>query len=313
MPYRPGLYGYLTTRGTLFSNGKITNDTFLGKAQLKGGVAREADWNGRILWELRQPNHHHDARLLKNGNVLFLCAMELPADTARKIQGGRAGTEVNGKIWADYLLEVTTEEKTVWEWHTWEYLNPVEHKITAAQDTRAEWTHGNADVELADGDLLVSFRNISTIVRVERNSGRVLWKLGPPTLAGQHAPEPLSNGNILIFDNGPNRLDQAFPFSRVIEVNPSTNKIVSNYQDASTHTFHSSRISNAQRLPNGNTLINEGLFGRFFEVTPVGEVVWAYVNPYFVPASRPPQTQTNSAFRIYRYTEAEVARARKAT
>jgi hypothetical protein len=32
MPYPPGLYGYLTEKGTLFYNGKIPNDTFLGKA-----------------------------------------------------------------------------------------------------------------------------------------------------------------------------------------------------------------------------------------------------------------------------------------
>ena len=31
MPYPPG-YGYLTERGTLFYNGKIPNDTFIGKA-----------------------------------------------------------------------------------------------------------------------------------------------------------------------------------------------------------------------------------------------------------------------------------------
>jgi len=122
-----------------------------------------------------------------------------------------------------------------------------------------------------------------------------------------------THNNILIFDNGPDRLDQAFPFSRVIEVNPATNQIVWKYQEASADNFYSSRISNAQRLPNGNTLINEGLFGRFFEVTPDGEVVWEYVNPYFEPANRPPQTQANSAFRVYRYTEAEVVRARKAT
>jgi hypothetical protein len=33
-------------------------------------------------------------------------------------------------------------------------------------------------------------------------------------------------------------------------------------------------MGNAQRLPNGNTLINEASFGRFFEVTPQGETVW---------------------------------------
>ena len=73
--------------------------------------------------------------------------------------------------------------------------------------------------------------------------------------------------------------------------------------------FFSPRISNAQRLPNGNTLIK---FGRFFEVTPEGAVVWEYVNPYFGGSPRP-QEQTNQVFRAYRYTAAEIARAQAAT
>jgi hypothetical protein len=74
--------------------------------------------------------------------------------------------------------------------------------------------------------------------------------------------------------------------------------------------FFSPRISNAQRLPNGNTLINEGTFGRFFEVTSEGDVVWEYVNPYF---SGPPNAQNNLVFRVYRYTAEEIARAQAAT
>ena len=45
--------------------------------------------------------------------------------------------------------------------------------------------------------------------------------------------------------------------------------------------FHSNIISGARRLPNGNTLITEGFFGRMFQVTPEGEVVWEYINPEF--------------------------------
>ena len=312
MPYSPGVYGYLTEKGTLFYNGKIPNSTFLGKSPFQGGVALEADWNGRIVWEVRQPNHHHDGRLLKNGNVLLLCATELPGDIARRIEGGRSGTEVSGKIWADYLLEVTKDGRPVWEWRTWEHLDPAEYPITAVQDDRSEWTHGNAIMELADGNLLISFRNISTIVKIDRQSGGVVWKLGAPPLSGQHAPTPLPNGNILIFDNGPHRLDQTFPFSRVIEVKPETNEIVWKYQEPFPPNFYSPRISNAQRLPNGNTLINEGSFGRFFEVTPAGEVVWEYVNPHFGPANVASASQVNNVFRAYRYTHAEVAHAQRA-
>jgi arylsulfotransferase ASST len=311
MPYPPGLYGYLTEKGTLFYNGKIPNETFLGKSPFKGGVALEAGWNGKVVWELRHPNHHHDGRLLRNGNVLLLCATELPDDLARKVQGGRPGSEEKGKIWADYLVEMTKDGRTIWEWRTWEHLDPSKDAITAMQDDRSEWPHGNAVLELPDGNLMVSFRNISTIIKIDRQTSEILWKLGAPALSGQHAPTPLSNDNLLIFDNGPHRLDHSFPFSRVIEVNPTTNEIVWKYQEAILPNFYSPRSSNAQRLPNGNTLINEGSFGRFFEVSPVGELVWEYVNPHFGPENASPNAQYNTVFRVYRYTNEEVERARK--
>jgi hypothetical protein len=65
-------------------------------------------------------------------------------------------------------------------------------------------------------------------------------------------------------------------------------------------------------LLNGNTLINEGSFGRFFEVTPAGELVWEYVDPHFGPANVVSASQMNNVFRAYRYTDEEVARAQRA-
>jgi len=317
MPYPPGLYGYLTDKGTLFYNGQIPNDTFIGKSPFMGGAAMEVDWNGKILWELRQPDHHHEGRLLRNGNVLLLCSTELPADVAKRVKGGLIGTEQGGgKINGDYLVERTTGGKTVWEWRAWEHMEPEAYKITSPSDARSEWTHGNGIAELPDGNILVSFRNISTVVRINRQSRAIDWTLGAPPLSGQHAPTPLPNGNILLFDNGPFRADTGVqPFSRALEINPNTNEIVWKYQDGtapgSNHFFFSSRISNAQRLPNGNTLINEGLYGRFFEVTAGGDVVWEYVNPHFGPPSSAPKGQTNNVFRAYRYTADEVAAAQK--
>jgi len=311
-PYRPGLYGYLTDRGTLFYNGQIPNDTYIGKSPFMGGAALEMDWNGRVLWEVRRPDHHHDGRLLKNGNIILLCSRELPQDVSRRVKGGRPGTEVDGKtMWGDFLVELTTAGNVVWEWRTWEHLDPEKDGLTALQDDRAEWTHANAVFEQPDGNLLVSFRNISTVIRIDRRTGGITWKLGAPPLAGQHAPNLLANGNVLIFDNGPHRLDESFPFSRVVEINPATNEIVWKYQEPRPFNFYSPRISNAQRLTNGKTLINEGVFGRFFEVTSSGDVVWEFVNPHFGPESAAPKLQNNGVFRVYRYSEEEIARARR--
>jgi hypothetical protein len=99
----------------------------------------------------------------------------------------------------------------------------------------------------------------------------------------------------------------------VIEVNPATNEIVWQYGEEFPFHFYSPRVSNAQRLRNGNTLINEGSFGRFFEVTLEGEVVPEFVNPRFGPAAAPARAQSNMVFRVYRYTTEEVAKARSAT
>jgi hypothetical protein len=308
-PHPPGLYGYLTDRGTLFYNGQIRNDSWLGNSGFMGGVLMEMDWAGQVLWEIRHPEHHHDGILLKNGNVLLLCSTALPDTAARRVLGGRAGSEQpDGRINADYLLEVSTDGRTVWEWRTWEHMAPEDYPITSPSDDRTEWTHGNGVAELPSGDLLLSMRNISTVVRIDRGSGQVNWRMGAPFFAGQHAPVPLPSGNILLYDNGPFRVDTGRPsFSAVLEIDPASSTIVWKYQDPVPHAFFSSRISNAQRLLNGNTLINEGQFGRFFEVTRDGDTVWEYVNPHFGPTDKPQKEQTNGVFRALRYTAEQIA------
>src|SRR6266849_4874436 len=252
MPYPPGQSGYLTDRGTLFYNGQIPNASHVGQAPYRGGAALEMDRKGRVLWEVNHPDHHHDGIRLRNGNVLLICGKPLPAEIVSKVRGGRPGSEyANGKMDGPYLVEMTTDGKIVWEWRSWEHLDPEKDVITAVQDDRDVWTVANGVSEMPDGNLLLSFRDISTVVMINRQTGAIYWKLGAPPLAGQHAPYILSNGNLLLFDSGPHRLDFTFPFSRVLEINPATKEIVWKYQDTPVSALFSPRISNAQRLPMG--------------------------------------------------------------
>jgi Arylsulfotransferase (ASST) len=122
MPESPGLYGCFTDHGTLLWMGNEPNESFIGQSVFHGGVVRELTWDGRVLWEVHQPDHHHDASLLRNGNLLLLCAKTLPAEIAAKVRGGRSGTEQeNGAMDADYLQEVTRDGQVVWEWRSWEH------------------------------------------------------------------------------------------------------------------------------------------------------------------------------------------------
>ena len=129
-----------------------------------------------------------------------------------------------------------------------------------------------------DGDLLVSYRLTSTVGIVDRQTGAFKWKWGPGELYQQHHPTWLDSGRVLIFDNGSHR--RGASHSRIVEVDPETNEIHWQYLGAPAISFYSYNISSAERQPNGNTLICEGAPGRMFEVTPSGEVVWEYINPF---------------------------------
>lgn len=120
------------------------------------------------------------------------------------------------------------------------------------------------------GNLLVSIRNLNSIVVVDPERVEVVWLWGPNNLIRQHHSVLLPSGNIMVFDNGISQ-------SRVLEIDPAAgNEIV--WQYGPREDFFSVVRGSNQRLANGNTLITESVTGRAFEVTPSGEIVWEFFN-----------------------------------
>src|ERR1043166_2301431 len=178
------------------------------------------------------------------------------------------------------------------------------------------------DRRFVPNNVIISSREASLLAIVSRD-GKIVWRLGPDftqsrelrairQIIGQHhahlIPKGLPGaGNLLVFDNGgasgygfanPIAPDGrgAFvrPTSRVLEINPVTLELVWSY----THPrFFSTNISSAQRLPNGNALVDAGNPGRMFEITRDGTIVWEYIYPLFSGRGANP---TNSVYRAYR-------------
>ena len=111
-------------------------------------------------------------------------------------------------------------------------------------------------------------------------------------------------GNILVFNNGDRRQGS----SSVDEIIPPLNEYgLYNIIDSEaygpeepiwTYTqddMYSGLLSNAQRLPNGNTLICSAQQGLFLEVSTDKEIVWSYQN--ILPTPR-----TNCVARVQRYS-----------
>ena len=304
--YRPGLSACLLPNGNLFYQGKLPPEEVAGVdlwSAFSGGIMLELDWNARVVWEHRDPIQHNDARRTAAGGAIYLGLGKVPDELAARVKGGIAAPGHEG-MWADTVVEVDRDGRRTWEWNSWEHLDPETDTITY-NEPRGEWTHGNAVVPIDDDTALVSFRSISTVALIDRTSGDFRWKVGYDVLSQQHDPTLLDNGNLLVFDNGTHPKDRPYrTFSRVLEIEPLTKQVVWEYRDAPWQNFFSPLMGTARRLPDGNTFINEGLFGRMFQVTPEGEVVWEYVSPHYYPGFD--GSLVNSVYRAYFYLPEEV-------
>lgn len=295
-------YSYLLDNGNLLCRTMPPQDA--GGVETVGGSSAsiiELDWDGNLVWAYRDNTLHHDYERLPNGNTLLLMWDPIPEDLAAQVQGGYDVDFAPGML-GDVVREVTPDGAIVWEWRSWEHLDTNED-ILGPLDARREWTHGNCLNVTPDGDLLVSFRLTNTVGIVDRATGAFKWKWGPGEIDHQHHPTWLDSGRVLIFDNGSHR--RGTSFSRVVEVDPATNEIHWQYQGMPAISFYSYNISSAERQPNGNTLICEGAPGRMFEVTPRGEIVWEYINPFFMYSGAAGgvggMEYTNATFRCHRY------------
>ncbi len=158
---------------------------------------------------------HHDVLVLPNGHWIALSEI---AKSFTDLPGYPGTTQVVG----DAVVDIDLNGNVAWAWSSFDHLDVNRYPYFGLPD----WTHSNALVYTADGNLLVSMRNQSWILKLDyangTGSGNVLWRLGQDgdftLLAGnssdwfyaQHYPNILSvNGSqttIAVYDDGNARI-----------------------------------------------------------------------------------------------------------
>jgi hypothetical protein len=271
-------------------NGNLVYPTRDRTAAEEAGL-RELTPDSDVVWSYRC-RADHDFQILDDGNLLV--------HTIADHLAPQVGPELKRN---PYIVEITPEKELVWEWRGEEHYDDLRAHLTDEEwdyvRTRIDeeypfdWAHNNTcqvippnetyerekaagdDPRFAPGNITVSYRSLDVIGVIDRDSGDIVWAWGPDELDGQHNPHVLPNGNVLLFDNGTRR-----GYSRVLELDPLTETIEWEYAGSPRESFFSQYISGVQRLPNGNTLVCEGNEAHLFEVTPDGEVVWDFTNPF---------------------------------
>jgi len=301
----------LLNNGNLLIQTQPSRDA--GGRETSGGAAAalvELSESGDIVSEHRDVTQHHDYVRLDNGNTAYLAWERIPEEISSRIQGGHSLPSDKEFMWGDVVREVNPKGEIVRQWLSWEHLD-VDEDVICPLEGRKEWTHANSLEVLENGDWLISFRLTSTVAIIDRELGGIKWrwspkrnarnhdhkKLGPAELSHQHNAQMLSNGNILVFDNGCHR-KRGPSYSRIVEIDRHSREFVWIYEAEVLLAFNSFMAGGCERQPNGNTLITEGASGRIFEVTQDGRVVWEYVSPWSVPSKFGPSPALFRSYRI---------------
>jgi hypothetical protein len=176
------------------------------------------------------------------------------------------GGPANGTLIDSIVLEVDVATgKVLFEWHSAEHVPTTDSY--AALAAPFDYFHINSiDVDL-DNNLIVSARNTSTVYKLDRKTGTVIWRLGGKSSDFAMAPEAVfmwqhdarmhPDRTLTIFDDGPSPTSQQ---SRAIRlgVDAAGKQAILLEQFRHTDPLQAVALGNAQVLHGGAVLVGWG-------------------------------------------------------
>ena len=219
----------------------------------------------------------HDLIAERGGGYWLLCdetrAMDLTAS------GGVADARVTGTV----VQHIGATGTLLFQWSPFDHFAITDLDPAQRAGASVNWTHGNALDLDADGNLIVSFRSLDEVTKIDVSTGAVLWRLGgrrnqftfrnaaAPAFTHQHGARAIAPGALLLLDNlgdaAESRaeryaLDEASRTATLVEAYGCSPPAVTQIGGS------------VQALLNGRTLVSFGTAGRVEEYDAAGRVTW---------------------------------------
>ena len=223
----------------------------------------------------------HEFVLTDRGTALFTCYGQASADLSPF--GGRS----KGDYYYGVVQEVDVATgRLLFEWRSDEHV-PLAESYERVKRSRAPWDYFHVNsicVDPTDDNLIVSGRNTWAFYKVERSSGKVLWRLGGKAsdfrldpnarFAWQHDVERWPDGTVTIFDNEagpPAEASQSRGLVLSLDERARTASLVTQYRHGPP--VLSDALGSVQDLPHGHRFMGWGTSTYFTEYDDTGRVL----------------------------------------
>jgi hypothetical protein len=220
----------------------------------------------------------HDLISEPDGSYWLMC------DEVRTMDLTAYGGMANARVTGSDVQHVARDGALLFSWSPFDHFAITDGKPADYTGLNVNWTHGNAlDLE-PDGNLVVSFRNLGEITKINAATGAVMWRLGgkrnqfvfvnhaAAVFAGQHSVRIGGAGELLMLDNLGNP-GESLGERYVIDE--------TGHAAALTHSYSAVPVvvtqigGSVQNLTGGHTLVSYGTAGRVEEYDAEGRVEWS--------------------------------------
>jgi hypothetical protein len=228
----------------------------------------------------------HDLILEPDGSYWLLC------DATRIMDLSAGGGVVDARVTGTVVQHVSGTGALLFQWSPFDHFDVMDLDPADRAGPNVNWTHGNALELDQDGNLLVSFRNLNEITKIDTRAGAVIWRMGgsrnefsfldapAPAFARQHGLRSAGPGRLLLLDNlGDPAGSRAERYA--YDEDGRIARLIGSY--GPTPAVTATLGGTTQYLPDGRTLVSFGTAGRVEEYDASGRVVWQIEgNPGYV-------------------------------
>lgn len=257
---------------------------------IHGGLALlKLDSSSELQW-VHAGGEHHDLEVAPDGRIVTLTRR--PGELEGLLPGRRVVLEFLEILSEDgeQLQEISLFDafrETPWMIELESALGGAHRDLSITMDGAdardvlhsnsvqvLDGAHEEMDPAFAEGNVLVCLRELNAFVVIDPRREKVVWFLQGSWLY-PHDARLTEHGTLTLFDNAGHG-----GYSQVSEFDLSSGERLWSYGGDPPATFYSIFCGVAAKLPNGNVLATESCNGRALEVTPSGDVAWAFHSPH---------------------------------
>lgn len=223
-----------------------------------------------------RPTRFHEVLVAGGGDAWLLC------DETRTMDLTAVGGEAAAAVTATVVQHLSVAGTLLWEWNAFDHFDITDLPLVDRTGPNVNFTHGNGLGFDADSNLVLGFRSLSEVTKVDRTTGAIIWRFGglrneftilndpKGEFEHQHGVRWAGLGQIQVLDNGliaPSRFVRYF-------LDPTAHTALMQWQfvdDPGTWTLVG---GSTQYHPDGHGTVSFGRAGRIIEVDQAGNRAW---------------------------------------